>query len=212
MKIFTKSIPACLLVLTAALLVQRVSGQSILNPADSVYTYNANAAAGTVTNPNQPANGTIGKWIRTVRMSYSTNEWKCYIFEGMCFRLHFPLGYNPTANDGNLYPLLIFYHGAGEAGPITDNEESMAHGGQTPFQTASDAGTWPGYIIIPQNTNGAWDPTAITRLVGIIHDHEQQAGPLPRYDQRAFRRWRRFLGTALQLSPVYPGFFAHVIG
>jgi hypothetical protein len=168
MKIFTKSLPACLLVLTAALLVQRVSGQSILNPADTVYTYNSSATAGSSTNPNQPANGVIGKWIRTVRMSYSTTEWKCYIYEGMCFRLHFPLGYNPTANDGKLYPLMIFYHGAGEAGPITDNEESMAHGGQTPFQTASDAGTWPGYIIIPQNTNGAWDPTAITRLVGII--------------------------------------------
>src|ERR1700744_2458644 len=99
MKIFTRPIPAYLFVLTAALFVTTASGQSIINPADSVYTYDANAATGTGTNPNQPANGVIGKWIRTVRMSYSTNEWKCYIFEGMCFRVHFPLGYNPTAND-----------------------------------------------------------------------------------------------------------------
>ena len=136
------------------LVVQRVSGQSILNPNDTVFTYNSAATLGTSTNPNQPAAGTIGKWVRTVRMSYSTTEWKCYIFNGMCFRLHFPKGYNPTANDGKKYPMMVFYHGAGEAGPVTDNEISMAHGGQVPFQSASDAGTWPGYIMIPQNQNG----------------------------------------------------------
>lgn len=169
MKIFTKAITACLCVLTAAMFVQNVEGQSILNPADTVYTYNASAAAGSSTNPNQPAAGTIGKWVRTVRMSWNTSEWKCYIYNGMCFRLHFPHTYNPTANDGKLYPMMIFYHGAGEAGAITDNEESMAHGGQTPFQTGIDNGTFDGYIMIPQNTNGAWDPTAITRVVQIIN-------------------------------------------
>src|SRR5580704_13434833 len=164
MKISTKVIPVLLFALLAAFCVQPVCGQSILNPADTVYTYNSAAAAGTSTNSNQPAPGVIGKWIRTVRMGWNTSEWKCYIYNGMCFRLHFPLGYNPTANDGKVYPLLVFYHGAGEAGLITDNEESLAHGGQTPFQSASDAGTWPGYILIPQNTNGAWDPTAIVRV------------------------------------------------
>ncbi len=164
MKIFTKVIPVLLLVLVALFGIQTADGQSILNPADSVYTYNSSAAAGSVTNPNQPAGGTIGKWIRTVRMSWNTNEWKCYVYDGMCFRLHFPLGYNPTANDGKVYPLLIFLHGEGEAGPITDNEESLAHGGQTPFQSASDAGTFDGYILVPQNSIGEWTSQQITML------------------------------------------------
>jgi large repetitive protein len=168
MKIFTKCIPAGLFILLAILFVQAVKGQSVINPADTVYTYSSSAAAGTRTNPTAPALGTIGKWIRTVRMSWNTSEWKCYYYNGMPFRVHFPLGYNPTANDGKKYPVLIFYHGAGEAGPVTDNEISMAHGGQVPFQSASDAGTWPGYIIIPQNQNGAWDPGAINFMKTII--------------------------------------------
>jgi hypothetical protein len=168
MKLLTKSTLAALFVLTASLLVQSVAGQGILNPADSVYTYSSTAAKGSPNNPNTPANGTIGKWVRTVRMSWNTSEWKCYIYNGMCFRLHFPKGYNPTANDGKKYPLMIFYHGAGESGPVTDNEISMAHGGQVPFQSASDAGTWPGYIMIPQNQNGYWDPAAIPFMEQIV--------------------------------------------
>src|SRR5271168_4020734 len=103
MKIFTQALQALFISLVTLFFVQRVSGQ-ILNPADSVYTYNSAATAGTPTNPNQPAGGVIGKWVRTVRMSWNTNEWKSYIYNGMCFRLHFPKGYNPTANDGKVYP------------------------------------------------------------------------------------------------------------
>src|SRR5579872_2356858 len=124
MKIFTKAIPALLLVL-AAFFAQNVNGQSIINPNDTVYTYSSTATKGSRTNPNQPATGVIGKWIRTVRMSWNTNEWKCYVYNGMPFRVHFPHTYT-TANDGKKYPLMIFYHGAGEDGPVTDNEISMA--------------------------------------------------------------------------------------
>ncbi|OJW56509.1 MAG: hypothetical protein BGO55_26855, partial [Sphingobacteriales bacterium 50-39] len=161
MKFIAKAIPALTLVI-ALTHVRQVSGQSIMDPSDSVYTYSSSATKGTPNNPNQPAANTIGKWIRTVRMSWNTNQWKAYIYNGMQFRLIFPKSYNPTANDGKKYPVLVFYHGAGELGVTTDNEISLAHGGQNVFQAKVNSGVWDGYILIPQNANGAWDPSQIT--------------------------------------------------
>ncbi|HZE85608.1 MAG TPA: hypothetical protein VE035_14930, partial [Puia sp.] len=88
MKLFTKAIPAFLLFL-AAFCAQNANSQSVLNPADTVYTYSSTAPAGSRTNPSQPAPGVIGKWIRTVRLSWNSSEWKCYIYNGIPFRLHF---------------------------------------------------------------------------------------------------------------------------
>ena len=103
MKIFTNSVIALLLAL-ATFFVKDASGQSILNPADTVYTYNKNAAVGSRTNPTQPTTAnTIGRWIRTVRMSWNTDKWKCYIYNGVQFRLRFPTTYNPTANDDDSF-------------------------------------------------------------------------------------------------------------
>jgi predicted esterase len=148
--LFTRSL-TILLVITAAM-VQTVRGQLIMNPSDTVVTYNGS------TTPAQPVYGQIGKWIRTADLesSWNTNEYKCYIYKGYPYRLHFPKSYNPTANDGKKYPLLIFYHGAGEAGPITDNELQLYHGGQI-FQNAVDGGTWDGFVLCMQ-TQGGWGP------------------------------------------------------
>ena len=161
MKILRKAIPYLSLAIGMNF-VQQVNAQSILAPGDSVYTYSSTATKGSPNNPNQPAANTIGKWVRTVRMSWNTNQWKCYIYNGMPFRLIFPKSYNPTVNDGKKYPLLVFYHGAGEAGAITDNELSLAHGGQTVFQANVNSGVWDGYILVPQDQNGAWDPSQLT--------------------------------------------------
>ena len=107
MKIFTKAFPVLILTL-ATLCVQHVIGQSVLDPNDTVYTYSSSATKGSKNNPNQPAANTIAKWVRTVRMSWNTNQWKCYIYNQMPFRLIFPKSYNPTANDGKKYPVLVF--------------------------------------------------------------------------------------------------------
>ncbi|HEY4205861.1 MAG TPA: hypothetical protein VGM31_03570, partial [Puia sp.] len=164
MKIFTKALPV--LILTLAIFIQ-VNGQSILDPNDVVYTYSSGATKGTPQNPNQPAANTIGKWVKTTRMSWNTSQWKCYIFNGMPFRLIFPKDYT-TAADGKKYPVLVFYHGAGEAGVVTDNEISLAHGGQTVFQANINNGVWDGFILIPQNQNGQWDPVQVTWTKQII--------------------------------------------
>ena len=134
--------------------------QSVLNPADSVITYNS------ANPPTQPAYGQIGKWVRTQRLSWNTNEYKCYIYKGCEFRLHFPKSYNPTANDGKKYPLLVFFHGLGEAGTIYDNEYQLYHGGDV-FQNAVDNGTFDGFVLCMQS-QGFWGSNQYQNISEII--------------------------------------------
>ena len=153
---FTRSSLSLILAFALLFSRQQAAAQSILNPADSVYTYNPNAAAGSLTNPNMPADANaITKWIRTVRLTWNTNEWKAYILHTIPFRLKFPKSYNPTANDGKKYPMMIFWHGAGEKGPATDNEFSLANGGPV-FTSAVDNGTFDGYVLVFQTPGNGW--------------------------------------------------------
>ena len=135
--------------------------QSVLNPADTIVEYDS-------TNPPvQPPYGQIGKWVRTKSVSWNSDSYKCYIYQGSCFRLKFPKSYNPTANDGKKYPLAIVFHGGGEAGPITDNETSLYHGGQ-PYLNAADGDQFDGYIMFMQS-QGYWGTTSYLRIIDIIN-------------------------------------------
>ncbi|MBV9961982.1 MAG: hypothetical protein JO072_07010, partial [Parafilimonas sp.] len=135
-------------------------GQSVLNPNDAVITYNSS------TPPTQPPFGQIGKWVRTKRLSWNTDEYKCYIYKGCAFRLHFPKTYNPTANDGKKYPLFVFFHGLGETGTIYDNEYQLYHGGDK-FQAAVDNGTFDGYVLCMQS-QGFWGAGQYQYITEII--------------------------------------------
>jgi len=146
---FTRLVPCVLLISLLGFFAPMAHGQSVLNPSDPVITYNPSAP------PTQPSFGTIAKWVRTVRVNYNTNNYKCYIYNGQCFRLHFPKSYNPTAVDGKKYPILVFFHGAGEAGAVTDNENQLVHGGDV-FDNAVTSGTFDGYVLMMQTVNGFW--------------------------------------------------------
>ena len=146
---------------TTFILPQFSAGQSVLNPNDPVITYNAN------TPPTQPTFGQIGKWVRTVRLGWNTDSYKCYIYKGCAFRLKFPKSYNPTAVDGKKYPMLVFFHGLGETGSIYDNEYQLYHGGQN-FSDAVDNGTFDGYIICMQS-QGFWGGSQYTYMTEIIN-------------------------------------------
>ena len=108
MKMLTRTL--CLLLIAVLGLLSSARSQSILDPTDPVITYNSASP------PASPAWNTIGKWVRTVRLSWNTTNFKCYVYNGIPFRLRFPLSYNPTANDGKKYPIMIFWHGSGEGG------------------------------------------------------------------------------------------------
>ena len=161
MKTFTRIV--CLLfLLLAGIFVSPVRGQSILDPSDPIITYNAASP------PASPAWGTIGKWVRTKRVSWNTSNYKCYVYNGLPFRLRFPKSYNPTANDGKKYPMLIFFHGNGEGGPVTDNEYQLFHGGQL-FDNAVTNGTYDGYLFYMQSNGGGWGEPAYQYIRDIIN-------------------------------------------
>jgi pimeloyl-ACP methyl ester carboxylesterase len=120
--------------------------QSVLDPSDPIVTYSSS------TPPTEPAWGQIGKWVRTKRVSFNTTSYKCYIYKGSPFRLKFPKTYNPTAADGKKYPMMIFFHGLGEAGSKYDNEYQLYHGGDF-FRASVDNGSFDGYIICMQSTS-----------------------------------------------------------
>src|ERR1700760_332135 len=149
MKNFTLVVKTLLLTLCMGIFASELRAQSILDPTDPVITYNPSAP------PTQPAWNSIGKWVRTVRLGWNTDNWKPYIFNSYPFRLRYPKSYNPTANDGKKYPIMVFFHGAGEAGTLYDNELQLANGGQA-FENAVSSGTFDGYIICLQTPNGFW--------------------------------------------------------
>ena len=142
-----------LLIALIAVSSQSVRGQNVLNPNDTLVTFVPADTPKIPAPPIPPFDNTIHKWLRTVRMSWNTNQYKCYIYNGCQFRLCYPLSYNPTANDGKKYPMLVFDHGEGEIGSVYDNEESLVHGGQI-FANAVTAGTFDGYVLVMQCPDG----------------------------------------------------------
>lgn len=122
--------------------------QSVLDPNDPIVNYNASNP------PVEPPFGQIGKWVRTPMFSWNTAPYKAYIYKGVAFRLMFPRTYNPTANDGRTYPIMVFFHGLGEAGPITDNEFQLLHGGDY-FRFSQESGQYDGYVLFMQS-QGFW--------------------------------------------------------
>ena len=126
-----------------------VNGQSILNPTDTLATYDSTRP------PAQPPFGQIGKWVRSYkRVNWNTSAYKAYIYKGVAFRLRFPKSYNPALNDGKKYPMLVFFHGLGEAAPITDNEDQLFWGAEY-FGQSVDNGTFDGYVLFMQS-QGFW--------------------------------------------------------
>lgn len=150
-----------LLLYFAVFCQKQTAAQSVLNPNDPIVEYDPSNP------PVEPPYGQIGKWVRTKSLSWNTDSYKAYIYEGMCFRLKFPKTYNPTANDGKKYPLAIVFHGGGEIGPITDNESQLYHGGQ-PYMDAVDNGIFDGYVLFPQS-QGLWGNISYLRIIDIIN-------------------------------------------
>ncbi|WP_020531130.1 PA14 domain-containing protein [Flexithrix dorotheae] len=104
--------------------------------------------------PSQPAFGQIGKWVATQVVNWDTEDFKPYIFKGMPFRLMFPKNYDPNKADG--YPIVVMFHGRGEAGEITNNERQLIHGAQK-HRDAINNGTYDGFLLFGQNTGGWWN-------------------------------------------------------
>lgn len=147
------------------LLLSVTRAQNVMDPADPIYTYNSSDPVGSNTNPTLPANYEIKKWIRTNtpnRVTWNTTNFKCYVFGGtnttgaVAMRIRFPNNYNP--NNAAKYPVMVFFHGGGEAKPITENQDNLYWGAQK-FEQRINAGEWNGFLIFPQSTRSGWDDT-----------------------------------------------------
>lgn len=188
--------PPLYLLLVTLMICRNGMAQSVLDPTDQVVSF----GSGTVI--AQPPFDQIGKWGRTRRVSWNTDSFKCYIYKGVAFRLRFPKTYHPISKGEAKYPLLIALHGVGEAGPVTDNEYQLFHGGDV-MNAAVDSGIFEGYLLFMQSTGG-WGQKHFELLKEII-DYmvvNNQLDPfricVNGYSSGGFASW--------DMSLAYPGY------
>ncbi|MDI3318202.1 fibronectin type III domain-containing protein [Pinibacter soli] len=163
-----------LLTTTAVLLlIGKLSAQNVFDQNDVVNTYNSAAPSGSVTNPVLPPNGTMAKWIRTTaayngtQVTWDSRPYKPYIWNGMAFRLIYPKSYQQNVVDGKTYPIVCFWHGGGEIGPITNNEIQLFNGGNY-FATQIANSGYDGFMLFPQETQIGWETSYFSRVNSVL--------------------------------------------
>lgn len=140
----------------------QITWAQVLNPNDPVVTYNPSSP------PSEPTWGQIGKWVRTVRVNWNSTGYKCYIYKGMQFRLHYPKNFN-AADTAKKYPIIVFWHGIGEKGSKYDNEYQLFHGGQV-HDARIASGAYDGFLLYPQNQFGYWGDTQYDYVNELINN------------------------------------------
>ncbi len=153
--------------LILSIITFKISAQNVfdVNDKDSIFG---------ATKPPVPAWGRINKWGHAVRLTNwggtGTTTFKSYIFNQMPFRLKYPKSYQQGVNDGKLYPVYIFFHGAGESGTAYDNEYQMFWGGKT-FRDFVDQGKFDGFLFYEQSTDGyhsSYFPTIVSLMDSLV--------------------------------------------
>jgi large repetitive protein len=136
-----------------ALVNHNVFAQDVFDPNDPLVTYDSTHP------PTQPPTDQIGKWVRSPHrniVGWDVTKFKAYIYNGMAFRLRYPNNFN-KADQTKKYPLILFLHGGGEIGPITDNEFHLLLGARL-FQSMMDLGQFNAYMLFPQQERIGWEP------------------------------------------------------
>ena len=154
-----------LYIFAAVLICNIANAQNVFSPSDSIATYNSSAPSGSVNNPNQPPYYVMSKWVRTKKMTWNTDNFKCYIWNGMNFRMRFPNNYNPA--NATKYPVVIFFHGGGEIGGIYDNDNQLLWAAQL-FEQRINNGEWNGFLIFPQTPSTGWNDYQFGRVNSVL--------------------------------------------
>lgn len=154
-----RSVFSCTTVLL--LLIAAAHGQSVFNPNDTTARYNSLAPAGSRNNPN-PARAGLQKWVSTatngVSTSFDASPFKAFFINvggvRMPFRLKFPYSYQNPDSAAKRYPVMLFFHGAGEPGCPTNggvfnNEKQLLHGGKL-FMDRVNNNEFDGFLFYPQ--------------------------------------------------------------
>ena len=148
--------------------------QNVFNPGDPTVRYDSTKSLGAPENPN-PAKTGLQKWVSVATNSISTGygawdatSYKSYYINvsgrRLAFRLKFPKSYSNPDSATKRYPVMLFFHGAGEPGcppngGIYNNEKQLLHGGQL-FSQRVDNNEFDGYLLYPQvlttNCSSTW--------------------------------------------------------
>jgi predicted esterase len=167
-----------LLLLFTLITTVAVNSQNVMSSSDQNYGYNSTKPLGNPANPVDPPAGVIAKWVHDTissRIFWNDNAYKCYIWNGMAYRLRFPNNYDP--NYAAKYPLMLFFHGAGEIKPVHDNEDHL-YWGASSFQDIVNSGSWNGFILFPQQHTAGdeWSDSYFTLVNGVLDTLEKYNG------------------------------------
>lgn len=161
-----------------------VLSQNVFNPLDTQARHNPTAPLGSRNNPNPSRTG-LQKWVSTptngISTSYDASSYKAYFINvggrRMAFRLKFPYSYSNPDSAAKRYPVMLFFHGAGEPGcetngGIYNNEKQLLHGGKL-FMDRVDNNQFDGFLFYPQavaaNCSNYWG-TAYDGALNAVFD------------------------------------------
>jgi hypothetical protein len=85
-----------------------------------------------VSSLQKPADGEVGKWVKTNRVSWNSSKYQVFIFKGIPLGLKSPRNYDRTQK----YPQLIFFPGNGAYG-ITASKGIQLSGLNAAYNTAN---------------------------------------------------------------------------
>lgn len=152
--------------LTAIVLLSglAVKAQNVFDPLDPIVRWSSSQPLGSAANPNPNLSG-LQKWVSVITngVSTGTGSWDASSFKsyyirvgtkGVAFRLKFPRSYRNPDSSAKKYPMMLFFHGAGESGcpsngGVYNNEKHLALGANY-FRTNVDNNTFDGFLLYPQ--------------------------------------------------------------
>jgi predicted esterase/chitodextrinase len=176
-----------LLLATLGLLWLTTLSQNVFDPNDPQIRYSSSAALGSAQRPN-PAILGLQKWVSTPQTGISTgsgawdnSSYKAYFFNrgGMQvpFRVKFPRSYTNPDSINKVYPVALFFHGAGEfACPsnngVYNNEKQLVHGARL-FRDRVDNNSFDGFLVYPQSVIqsscwGDWGSPTSSKILAIL--------------------------------------------
>jgi dienelactone hydrolase len=152
--------------------------QNVFNAGDTLVNWDSTKPTGSAANPNQWRLG-LQKWVRvptnSVSIGYGSfdvSSFKSYLINisnvRVAFRVKFPASYSKPDSVNKKYPVMLFFHGAGEPGcpangGLYNNEKQLLNGGQY-FRDVVDSNKFDGFLLYPQvvvgnDCSSSW-PTA----------------------------------------------------
>src|SRR5690349_359878 len=111
------------LLLVLSIACSNLFSQNVFNPADTTVRYDSTKTLGSSWRPN-PARTGLQKWVSVatngISTSYDPSSYKAYYInvlnKRMAFRLKFPKSFTNPDSVNKRYPVMMFFHGAGEPG------------------------------------------------------------------------------------------------